>query len=136
VTRVDGAAERRDGVLRIGTRGSALAVAQTTAVAESIARATGVDVELVTVTTHGDTSRESLAQLGGTGVFATALRDALRAGDQGLGDRRVPLPGNDRQLQILGLGDRELRLTFAAHSAVPGCAVFWFASYSSSPIRS
>lgn len=81
VTRVDGAAERRDGVLRIGTRGSALAVAQTTAVAESIARATGVDVELVTVTTHGDTSRESLAQLGGTGVFATALRDALRAGE-------------------------------------------------------
>ena len=64
------------------------------------------------------------------------LRDALRAGDQSLGDRRVPLPGNDRQLQILGLGDRELRLTFAAHSAVPGCAVFWFASYSSSPIRS
>jgi len=81
VTRVDGAAERRDGVLRIGTRGSALAVAQTTAVAESIARATGVDVELVTVTTHGDVSRESLAQLGGTGVFATALRDALLAGE-------------------------------------------------------
>lgn len=81
VTRVDGAVERRDGVLRIGTRGSALAVAQTTAVAESIARATGLDVELVTVTTHGDTSRESLAQLGGTGVFATALRDALRAGE-------------------------------------------------------
>lgn len=81
VTRVDGAAERRDGVLRIGTRGSALAVAQTTAVAQSIARATGLDVELVTVTTQGDTSRESLAQLGGTGVFATALRDALRAGE-------------------------------------------------------
>jgi hydroxymethylbilane synthase len=79
VTRVDGAAERRDGVLRVGTRGSALAVAQTTAVAESIARATGLDVELVTVTTQGDTSRESLADLGGTGVFATALRDALRA---------------------------------------------------------
>lgn len=81
VTRVEGAAERRDGVLRIGTRGSALAVAQTTTVAESIARATGSDVELVTVTTHGDTSRESLSQLGGTGVFATALREALTAGE-------------------------------------------------------
>ncbi|WP_158867564.1 hydroxymethylbilane synthase [Leifsonia sp. AG29] len=79
VTRVDGPAERRDGVLRVGTRGSALAVAQTTAVAEAMARATGTDVELVTVTTHGDTSRESLSELGGTGVFATALRDALRA---------------------------------------------------------
>ncbi|MFP3380522.1 hydroxymethylbilane synthase, partial [Bacillus sp. SIMBA_069] len=50
-------------------------------VAHSIARATGADVEIVTVTTHGDTSRESLAQLGGTGVFATALRDALRSGE-------------------------------------------------------
>jgi hydroxymethylbilane synthase len=79
VTRASGPVERREGVLRVGTRGSALAVAQTTAVAEAIARATGADVELVTVTTHGDTSRESLSELGGTGVFATALRDALRA---------------------------------------------------------
>jgi hydroxymethylbilane synthase len=79
VTRVDGASARRDGVLRVGTRGSALAVAQATTVAEAIARATQLDVELVTVTTHGDTSRESLSELGGTGVFATALRDALRA---------------------------------------------------------
>ena len=79
VSLAEGASERRDGVLRIGTRGSALAVAQTRAVAESIARATGLDVELVTVTTHGDISRESLSELGGTGVFATALREALRA---------------------------------------------------------
>ncbi len=79
VTRAPGPAERREGVLRIGTRGSALAVAQTTAVAQAVARATGLDVELVTVTTHGDTSRESLSALGGTGVFATALREALRA---------------------------------------------------------
>ena len=79
VSRAAGPVERRDGVLRVGTRGSALAVAQSTTVAEAIARATGLDVRLVTVTTHGDTSRESLSELGGTGVFATALRDALRA---------------------------------------------------------
>ncbi|WP_348789705.1 hydroxymethylbilane synthase [Leifsonia sp. NPDC080035] len=79
VSTAAGASARRDGVLRIGTRGSALAVAQTTHVAKAIARATGVDVELVTVTTHGDTSRESLSNLGGTGVFATALREALLA---------------------------------------------------------
>lgn len=79
VRRAEGPAERREGVLRVGTRGSALAVAQTTAVAEAIARATGLDVELVTITTHGDTSRESLSELGGTGVFATALREALLA---------------------------------------------------------
>lgn len=69
------------GSLRVGTRGSALAVAQTTVVANAIAKATGKDVELVTVTTQGDTSRESLASLGGTGVFASALRDSLLASE-------------------------------------------------------
>ncbi|MEO8908117.1 MAG: hydroxymethylbilane synthase [Microbacteriaceae bacterium] len=64
-------------VLRIGTRGSALAIAQTRAIAKALGAASGLEIELVTVTTHGDTSRESLAVLGGTGVFAGALRDAL-----------------------------------------------------------
>lgn len=69
------------GVLRIGTRGSALAVAQTTTVAQRIASATGLDVVLVIVKTQGDVSREPLAQLGGTGVFVSALRDALLANE-------------------------------------------------------
>jgi hydroxymethylbilane synthase len=68
-------------VLRVGTRGSALAVAQTRAVAQAIAGRADVEIELVTVTTHGDTSRESLKNIGGTGVFASALRDALLAGE-------------------------------------------------------
>lgn len=63
--------------IRIGTRRSALAMAQTGVVAEQIARASGREVELVQITTAGDTSRESLASLGGTGVFASALREAL-----------------------------------------------------------
>jgi hydroxymethylbilane synthase len=67
--------------LRLGTRGSALALAQSQSIASSLAARAKREVELVTVTTHGDTSNASLAQLGGTGVFATALRDALRAGD-------------------------------------------------------
>jgi len=67
--------------IRVGTRGSALAMAQTTAVANRIATLAGAPVEIIPITTHGDTSRESLASLGGTGVFATALRDALLAGD-------------------------------------------------------
>jgi hydroxymethylbilane synthase len=67
--------------LRVGTRGSALATAQTQQVADALAAALGgVDVEIVRITTHGDTSRASLSTLGGTGVFATALRDALREG--------------------------------------------------------
>ena len=65
--------------MRIGTRGSALAMAQTTTVARALEKA-GVDVELVTITTEGDTSKASLASLGGTGVFASALRDALLDG--------------------------------------------------------
>jgi hydroxymethylbilane synthase len=67
--------------LRVGTRGSDLALAQTKVVAAALGKASGRDVELVTVTTHGDTSRESLATLGGTGVFASALRESLLAGD-------------------------------------------------------
>lgn len=67
--------------LRIGTRGSALAMAQTGDVAKALAKASGLEVELVPITTHGDTSRESLSALGGTGVFAGALRAALLAGE-------------------------------------------------------
>ncbi|MEC5151793.1 hydroxymethylbilane synthase [Cryobacterium sp. GrIS_2_6] len=67
--------------IRIGTRGSALALAQTQAVANRIAATAGTDVELVVITTHGDTSKEPLSGLGGTGVFASALREALLNGD-------------------------------------------------------
>jgi hydroxymethylbilane synthase len=65
--------------LRLGTRRSALALAQARAVAEALTAATGAAVELVEITTYGDTSPEPLAQIGGTGVFVNALRDALLA---------------------------------------------------------
>jgi len=68
-------------VIRIGTRGSALALAQTGTVARSLSGKTGRPVELVTISTERDRSKESLASLGGTGVFASALRDALLAGE-------------------------------------------------------
>jgi hydroxymethylbilane synthase len=67
--------------IRVGTRGSALALAQSEQAARDLARAAGLEFELVTVTTQGDTSRANLASLGGTGVFATELREALLAGD-------------------------------------------------------
>ncbi|MFD5464016.1 hydroxymethylbilane synthase [Kitasatospora sp. NPDC127059] len=66
--------------LRLGTRRSALAMAQSGMVAREVTRLTGRPVELVEITTYGDTSREALAQIGGTGVFVSALRDALLAG--------------------------------------------------------
>lgn len=66
--------------LRVGTRGSALAVAQTTTVADALSGATGRPTTIVTVRTEGDVSTRPLAQLGGTGVFAAALRRALLDG--------------------------------------------------------
>ena len=76
-----GALAAAPGLIRIGTRGSALAVTQTTTVAEAIAAATGCEVTLVIIKTQGDVSSAPLAQLGGTGVFVSALRDALLAGE-------------------------------------------------------
>ncbi|MFC9681679.1 hydroxymethylbilane synthase [Streptomyces sp. NPDC056948] len=70
-----------DKALRLGTRRSRLAMAQSGQVAEAVTRVTGRPVELVEITTFGDTSREQLAQIGGTGVFVTALRDALLKGE-------------------------------------------------------
>ncbi|MGY1753005.1 hydroxymethylbilane synthase [Blastococcus sp. SYSU D01042] len=68
-------------VLRLGTRASALARTQSQGVADAITAATGTPVELVHITTEGDRSQAAIAQLGGTGVFVTALRDALLAGE-------------------------------------------------------
>ena len=66
--------------LRLGTRRSALATTQSTWVAERL-RALGHEVELVEVSTEGDLDRTTpLDQLGGTGVFVSALRTALADG--------------------------------------------------------
>jgi hydroxymethylbilane synthase len=66
--------------LRLGTRRSALATTQSSWVADRL-RALGHDVELVEVSTEGDLDRTTpLAQLGGTGVFVSALREALADG--------------------------------------------------------
>ncbi|MBW9111497.1 hydroxymethylbilane synthase [Microbacterium trichothecenolyticum] len=67
--------------LRIGTRGSTLALTQTGMVADDLADAYGVTTELVTITTDGDRSNEPLSRAGGTGLFTGALRDALLAGE-------------------------------------------------------
>jgi hydroxymethylbilane synthase len=67
--------------LRIGTRASALAKTQSATVAAAISEQLGREVELVEITTEGDTSNAPLASLGGVGVFVSALRDALLAGE-------------------------------------------------------
>jgi hydroxymethylbilane synthase len=64
--------------LRLGTRGSALALAQSQQTADALTAATGRPVELVRIVTPGDRSSAPVAQLG-VGVFVSALRDALLA---------------------------------------------------------
>lgn len=70
-----------DRPLRLGTRGSALALAQSGQVAATVISELGRHVELVRVATAGDMSNAAISQIGGTGVFVTALREALLAGE-------------------------------------------------------
>ena len=67
--------------LRLGTRASLLATTQSQMVADAISAASGEEVVLVKITSEGDVLTGPLAQMGGTGVFATALRDALLRGE-------------------------------------------------------
>jgi hydroxymethylbilane synthase len=117
-------------VLRLGTRGSALAGTQARWVADRL-RDAGHDVELVEVRTEGDVNQAPLTQIGGTGVFASALRSALRAGEVDLAVHSLkdlpvtPEPG----LTIAGIPAREdprdavLTRSGATLSALPADAL-------------
>ena len=58
-----------------------MAIAQASQVADLITERAGRPVEIVGVTTLGDVSRAQLTQIGGTGVFVSALREALLGGE-------------------------------------------------------
>ena len=70
---------RKEAHLRMGTRGSALAIAQTELVRDRLVAAhPGLQVEIVRITTSGDKDLDRpLHQLGGKGVFTKELDDAL-----------------------------------------------------------
>lgn len=61
--------------IRIGTRSSRLALAQTRLIADRL-EAAGQSVEVVTVSTPGDRSDAPISEIG-VGVFTSALREAL-----------------------------------------------------------
>jgi len=69
--------------LRIGTRASALALAQTGWVAERIREAVaGAETEIVHIKTSGDRIRDvPLAEVGGKGLFVKEIEAALLAGE-------------------------------------------------------
>ncbi|GAB3558052.1 hydroxymethylbilane synthase [Spelaeicoccus albus] len=66
--------------IRLGTRRSALARTQSGLIADRLRELTGREVELVNVTTEGDTNRAPLTSMGGAGVFVSAVRGALTDG--------------------------------------------------------
>jgi hydroxymethylbilane synthase len=66
--------------LRLGTRGSPLALAQAGQIARQLRERCGRTAVLVTVTTPGDESTAPIERLGTTGVFTTTLREALLRG--------------------------------------------------------
>lgn len=67
--------------LRLGTRGSPLALAQAGQIARQLGERCGRPAVLVTVTTPGDESAAPVERLGTTGVFTTTLREALLRGE-------------------------------------------------------
>ena len=70
-------------LLRLGTRGSELALTQSRWVADRLEEAySGLKVELVVIKTSGDRDQNSaLNQFGGKGIFTKEIEDALLAGD-------------------------------------------------------
>lgn len=68
--------------LRIGTRGSKLALVQSEMIRAALMRRhAGLEVELVRITTRGDTVLDRpLAAIGGKGLFVTEIEDAMRDG--------------------------------------------------------
>jgi hydroxymethylbilane synthase len=58
-----------------------MALAQSSGVADLLTALTGRAVHLIGITTSGDTRTAHLAQIGGTGVFVSALRDSLLSGE-------------------------------------------------------
>ena len=73
-------ADTNSPIIRIGTRGSRLALWQAHHVADTL-RAHGLEVDIVTITTKGDLVLDkSLDKIGAKGVFTEELEESLRDG--------------------------------------------------------
>ncbi|MGH3548672.1 MAG: hydroxymethylbilane synthase [Pseudonocardiaceae bacterium] len=67
--------------LRLGTRRSKLALTQARWVADALSTTAGHTVQISPMSSDGDASSEPIAAFGSTGVFVTALREALLRGE-------------------------------------------------------
>lgn len=88
----------------LGTRGSALALAQSQQVADRVTAATGRAVRLEVIRTRGDQVQDKpLAQVGGKGLFTAELEEALRDGSIDFAVHSLKdLPTEDPQGLTLG----------------------------------
>ena len=68
-------------VLKLGTRASLLAKTQSGMIADQVLAATGLESQLVFIKTEGDNPASNLFAPKRPGVFVSALRDALLAGE-------------------------------------------------------
>src|ERR1700729_3983502 len=95
--------------LRLGTRGSPLALVQADWIARQLRERCGRPIVVVTVATPGDESSAPIERLGPTGVFTTTLREALLDGavdlvvHSGKDLPTAPVPG----LQVVAFPARE-----------------------------
>ena len=96
--------------LRIGTRGSALALVQARLVQRLLAEAHGVDperIEIHAISTSGDTLKDApLGEVGGKGLFSKEIEAALDANEVDIGvhsskDMATTLPGGLRLAAFL-----------------------------------
>lgn len=96
--------------LRLATRGSPLALAQTRIVAAAIEAACGVGTETVVVETLGDRRQsEAIHRLGGQGVFAKEVDQAVldhRADAAVHSAKDLPAGDGDGRLRILAVPER------------------------------
>jgi hydroxymethylbilane synthase len=94
--------------LRLGARTSPLARAQVDLVAGLLA-ARGVGSTFVGVTTRGDVDGRALTEIGGTGIFAGAVREALRRGtiDVAVHSLKDLPTADDPDLEVVAVPARE-----------------------------
>ncbi len=116
--------------LTIGTRGSALALAQTRQFATALEAAAGVETRLQVITTRGDRIQDRpLAAIGGKGLFTLELEQALRSGEIQLAVHSLKdLPTEDPEGLVIGCVPRraapwDVLLGHSLESLPPGAVV-------------
>ncbi|MBW8051997.1 MAG: hydroxymethylbilane synthase [Cytophagales bacterium] len=96
--------------IKIGTRGSKLALWQASYVADKL-KAGGLNTEIITIETKGDKIlNKTIAKIGNKGVFTEELEEKLKDGkiDIAVHSAKDMLSGLDDELEIIAFTEREM----------------------------